>query len=379
MYVPTLLAVSPLAATRSAPTRTTSTSPRAIRCPAATSGSSVCGTPAWASSQVVSRAPWRYGRVSSTQTWIGAPGMVRRLDDAERGPELAAGQRPGVAVGQDRGPADPPVPGRIVQAELGEPAVVGRRLEDDRVGLGAHRVGDRVAVLGQLAELVVAGHHPLDRPAQVDRRRAALMSALAEPRIVALRAYGRPSRWFSALRASPMAATWPMRRRAADDHLADRVGHLAGRPARVLDEGVRQAALVDEVQDAAVLAERRPEAGRRRADRSAPRRAGASAATEPSGFEDRAGRLGRGPLQRLRRAGHRRRGLDQLAGECPEEPPPTEVHRPARWTGAVAAADVGRRPPDGAGAGVGRLRVGAGVARLVGQSCGLDAGWPVST
>ena len=36
--------------------------------PAATSGISVCGTPAWASSQAVSRAPWRYGRVSSTQT-----------------------------------------------------------------------------------------------------------------------------------------------------------------------------------------------------------------------------------------------------------------------------------------------------------------------
>ena len=31
------------------------------------------GTPAWASSQVVSRAPWRYGRVSSTQTWSGRP------------------------------------------------------------------------------------------------------------------------------------------------------------------------------------------------------------------------------------------------------------------------------------------------------------------
>src|SRR6188768_1196605 len=84
-YVPTLLAVSPFAAIRSAPTITTSTSPVAMRWPAATSGSSVCGTPAWASSQAVSRAPC----------------MVSGLDDAQRGPELAACQRPGVAVGQD--------------------------------------------------------------------------------------------------------------------------------------------------------------------------------------------------------------------------------------------------------------------------------------
>ena len=112
---------------------------------------SVCGTPAWASSQVVSRAPWRYGRVSSTQTWIGALGVVGRLDDAERGPELAAGERPGVAVGQD---PERPVLGRRqdLQPEAGQPAVVVGRLEDDRVGLGAHRRGDRVAVLGQVAD-----------------------------------------------------------------------------------------------------------------------------------------------------------------------------------------------------------------------------------
>ena len=88
--------------------------------------------------------------------------------------------------------------------------MVGRGLEDDRVRLGAHRVGDRVAILGQLPDRLVAGHHAFDGPAQVDRRRPGVDERVGEPLSVALRAYGRPSRWFSALIASPIAATWPI-------------------------------------------------------------------------------------------------------------------------------------------------------------------------
>jgi hypothetical protein len=56
--VPTLLAASPLAATRSAPTTTASTRPDAISAAAAESHSRVAGSPSWASSYAVSRAPW---------------------------------------------------------------------------------------------------------------------------------------------------------------------------------------------------------------------------------------------------------------------------------------------------------------------------------
>ena len=60
---------------RSGPRRRSPRRPRrgAMRWPAATSGIRVCGTPACASSQAVSRAPCRYGRVSSTQTWSSRP------------------------------------------------------------------------------------------------------------------------------------------------------------------------------------------------------------------------------------------------------------------------------------------------------------------
>ena len=141
-------------------------------------------------------------------------GMVGGLDDAERGPVLAAGQRPGVAVGQD---ADRAVVGRRqdLEAELGQPAVVGGRLEHDRVGLGAHRRGDRVAVLGQLADLGVAGHHPLDRPAQVDRRRAGVdqrVGAAAERRLARVRPAVAPVPRRSAPARSPRPGRSPARR-----------------------------------------------------------------------------------------------------------------------------------------------------------------------
>jgi hypothetical protein len=57
----------------------------------------------------------------------------------------AAGQWPDVAVGQDVDRAV--LERRRVSPEARQPAAIGRRLEDDRVRLGTHRVGDRVTVL----------------------------------------------------------------------------------------------------------------------------------------------------------------------------------------------------------------------------------------
>ena len=76
--------------------RRASTSPRAISEPAAESAMTACGMPARSSSQAVSRAPWRSGRVSSTKTCSTSP-------RCERGP------RPRRAPCRSRRSRAPPV------------------------------------------------------------------------------------------------------------------------------------------------------------------------------------------------------------------------------------------------------------------------------
>ncbi len=68
-----MFATSPFAAIRSAPTTTAFTSPRAIMWPAMLSAINVVGMESCISSQAVSRAPWRYGRVSSAKTLRSLP------------------------------------------------------------------------------------------------------------------------------------------------------------------------------------------------------------------------------------------------------------------------------------------------------------------
>ena len=67
-YVPTLFAVSPLQAIRSAPTTTQPILPLESNEAAAASGSNVTGMPSCRSSQAVSLAPCSQGRVSSANT-----------------------------------------------------------------------------------------------------------------------------------------------------------------------------------------------------------------------------------------------------------------------------------------------------------------------
>jgi hypothetical protein len=64
LYVPILFAVSPLSATRSAPTTTASTFFFAISAAATESQINVPGIFSKAISYAVRRAPWLYGRVS---------------------------------------------------------------------------------------------------------------------------------------------------------------------------------------------------------------------------------------------------------------------------------------------------------------------------
>ena len=57
------------------------------------------------------------------------------------------------------------------QAEFGEPPVVGGGLADDGVRLGAERDGDDATVVDEVTDGLEAGHHAIDRPAEVDRGR----------------------------------------------------------------------------------------------------------------------------------------------------------------------------------------------------------------
>ena len=118
-----------------------------------------------------------------------------------------------------------------------------------------------------------------------------------------MRAYGRPSRLGLGAHRQPDGRDLADRRGAANDHLADRVGDLTGRAAGVLDERVGEAALVDQVEGAAVLAERRPEAaraGRATGPRDPAQVVGGSEPLRGAlRVEDDAGRLGGGLLECL--------------------------------------------------------------------------------
>ena len=242
--------------------------------------------------------------------------------------------------GSGSGAAGPPGVGATSRPNAASrPWSVGR-LEDDRVGLGAHRVGDRVAVLGQVADRLVAAMHPLDRPAQVDGGRAGVderVRRAAERRPARVRPRRRAlSR---ALSASPMAATWPMA--GAPRTTISRIAYAASPADRhgysTRASGSRRWSI--EVQDAAVLAERCAEAGRGRRDyRHGPRPS--SVATAPR-VQDRAGGLGRRLLEHLGRAGDRRRAWNSSPAKAEERA--AEVTRACWRPGPVAAPPVGAR------------------------------------
>ena len=59
-------------------------------------------------------------------------------------------------------------------ARVGEAAVILRRLGHDGHGLVLERLGDRGAVLGELAHPAISGHQPVDGPAEVHSGRPRL-------------------------------------------------------------------------------------------------------------------------------------------------------------------------------------------------------------
>ena len=103
---------------------------------AAESTSSVTGMPASCSSQTVSRAPCRRGRVSVARTVHGLPRLRLRVDDAERGAAAGRRERAGVAVRQEAGGA-----GELRAAELRRSRRC--RRGPRRAGRGRRRAGPR--------------------------------------------------------------------------------------------------------------------------------------------------------------------------------------------------------------------------------------------
>jgi hypothetical protein len=251
-------------------------------------------------------------------------GVVGGLDDAQCRPELAAGQRPGVAVGQEPQVAGL-APRQLGEAEVGDPTVVVGGLPDDRVRLGAELPCDEVTVGVRAADRLEPGEQPVDRPAGVHRGGAGVAEGVRGAADI-----GATGIWPLLARPmggqrQPQRSHLADRRGTPDDHVADRARGIDRGVDLELDELLGQAALVDDEQGVVTVAE--PEwaseagggsAGPRRLQRL--RRRGHRA-----GIQDGGGRL-RGRLaDGLRGAHDRRRVLDDLARELPEEPAAGEV------------------------------------------------------
>ena len=262
---------------------------------------------------------------------------MRRLDDAQRRAEFAARERTRVAVRQD--PQRAALDGRQhCRAERREPSVVGRRLVDDLLRLVAQGVGHGPPIGIDRADRLVAGEHPVHRPAQVHGRRSRVAKRVRRP------AERRPTRVRPRLH-EPLHGQRDADgrdlsdgRRPADDELLDRVGRLIRPRHPILHERLGQGPLVDDIQRVGIPAERRSEpAGngrRRRLD------ARGRVVLLVAAAQELARRLGRLLLEELGGAHDVARGRHHVAREPSEEQPATDIGRRlrvgrARWVGAV--------------------------------------------
>ena len=179
--MPILLAVSPLAAIRSAPTTTIWTLPSFMTWAAMLSQIRVTGMPRRWSSQAVSRAPWSSGRVSSAKTRTRYALLVGGEDDRQGRAVIGRGQAAGVAVGQDplprldQGramPADRPAHGavflvdRVGPRRAADPAARGRRRRPSAPAAASirSRAQNRFTAVGRLVRrcAVASRERPAD-------------------------------------------------------------------------------------------------------------------------------------------------------------------------------------------------------------------------
>ena len=223
-----------------------------------------------------------------------------------------------------------------------------------------------VAVLGQVADRLVGGHHPVDRPAEVDRRRARVAQGVGGA------AQRRPARVRPRGPACVRRQGQPDRgdladgRGAADDHLADGVAPPPRRTWRRTPRGRRAACAGRRCTGCPGSSRngvRKPVGGAGGVD------VGAGGASADGRIEDRAGRLGRRPLEGLGGPDDRRRAWNSSPGELAEEPPAPDVGAVASRGSAASASAAGRASAAPARLGGGRRSVGrVGSGRSIGRA-----------
>ena len=223
--VPTLLATSPLAAMRSAPTTTRSTSSPAINDAASPSATTVHGIPRRSSSQAVSRAPWRTGRVSSTHTVGARPASCAARMTPTAVPYPTHASAPALQCVRTRAAC-----GTTDDAVAADGLVHGDVLLRDRHGLGdrirgrqrtAHAPrqvrsrrprGDQL-LCGRI-EIVASYRRQAPRPSR-PRRRALARRA---PPCVTISSHSSSTEIASTITSSPGNRRWSMRRTRSPAH-----------------------------------------------------------------------------------------------------------------------------------------------------------------
>ena len=165
----------------------------------------VVGMPSCSSSQAVSRAPWRQGRVSSAKTRLHLAEPRRRADDAERRAVAGGGEGAGVAVGEDArlvGQELGPEVAHAAAGRRGPPRWMAERLVEERRRAASRRPA--------AAQRVEARPHPLDRPEEVDRGGPGGGERRAHVAPLGARARRPRSRVVRTPRARPKAAATPI-------------------------------------------------------------------------------------------------------------------------------------------------------------------------
>ena len=201
-YVPTLLATSPLAAIRSAPTTTASTRPRAISDGRRRRRRPGRSTPSAASSQAVSRAPCSSGRVSSAYTPLDWPRSCSTVTMPSAVPHSTVASQPVL---------------QWVSSRSGRRRRAGRR----RARRSPGRPCASSSSIARASASTASGPSGRPRPAPGRRRGpgSPRWPGGAQPRAAA----PGTSRPAGAARATPERAGRAQRRRAPDGEPADRV------------------------------------------------------------------------------------------------------------------------------------------------------------
>src|SRR5215472_4126418 len=201
---------------RSAPVTIAPTFPVFKKCPTMLSVMSVSGMPPLCNSQAVRRAPWRYGRVSGTRTW-----SFRPCSNATR-ITPSGGKRSGVALCHHLTFAR-----HEFRAESPDGLIRRRFFEMDLLRFFDHPLLDSRHVRSLCRKLGEPPLHALERPEQIHRRGTCLRKNIANLAEFASKRVHRFGRRMQHSQPSAHRRRDADRRRAANNHLANRFRDFA--------------------------------------------------------------------------------------------------------------------------------------------------------